>query len=227
MNDKDEVIQAISIGLIVAYFLLNTNRVLKSIEICKECLAIFKQKTGIKDDKLTKSLYKKVYLIMSNSYRAINDNTNAIKCTEKILQIYRESGEKLAEYELSFNLAKMYFCQSKYAEAKELYGRALLISTEIGDRNGKADCYLKLGAVYNLLAQFDKALHKSLAIKKEIGDRKGEATCYLILGEYHSLNMGEGTSQEITCDHKIKSVTEMEKPAVTETLALCMISWRI
>ena len=83
MNDKDEVIQAISIGLIVAYFLLNTNRVLKSIELCKECLAIFKQKAGIKDDKLTKSLSKMVYLIISNAYRAINDNTNAIKYTKK------------------------------------------------------------------------------------------------------------------------------------------------
>ena len=157
MNDKNEVIQAISIGLIVAYFLLNTNRVLKSIEICKECLAIFKQKTGIEDDKLTKSLCKIVYLIMSNAYCAINDNTNAIKYREKILQIYRESGEKLAEYELSFNLAEMNFCQNKYAEAKELYDRALLISTEIGDRNGEGTCYANLGNVYSSVGEYDKA----------------------------------------------------------------------
>ena len=77
MNNMDEVVQAISISLIVACFLLNTNRVLKSIEICKECLAISKQKAAIKDDKLAKSLYKRVYLLMSNAYRAINDNTNA------------------------------------------------------------------------------------------------------------------------------------------------------
>ena len=83
MNDQDEVIQAISIGLIVAYFLLNTNRVLKSIEICKECLAIFKQKAGIKDDKLAKSLSKMAYLIMLNAYRAINDNTNVVKYAKK------------------------------------------------------------------------------------------------------------------------------------------------
>ena len=132
MNDRDEVIQATSIGLIVAYFLLNTNRVLKSIDICKECLAIFKQKTGIKDDKLSKSLCKMVYLIMSNAYLAINDNTNAITYAKKILQINHESGEKLAEYKLSFSLAKMYFFQSKYAEGKDLYERALIISKEIG-----------------------------------------------------------------------------------------------
>ena len=97
MNDKDEGIQAISIGLIVAYFLLNTNRVLKSIEVCKECLTIFKEKAGIIDEKLATSLHKRVSLIMSHAFRAIKDNTNAIKHTENVLQIYRESGEKLAE----------------------------------------------------------------------------------------------------------------------------------
>ena len=185
MNDKDEVIQAISIGLIVAYFLLNTNRVLKSIGICKECLAIFKQKAGIKDDKLANSLCKMVYWIMSKAYCVINDNTNAIKCTKTILQIYRKSGEKLAEYELSFRLAKMYFSQSKFAEAKELYERALLISSEIGDRYGEGTCYENLGAVCRSVGEYDKAreyLEKSLAIRKEIGDESGEAKCYGSLG---------------------------------------------
>ena len=91
MNDMDAVIKAISIGLIVAYFLLNTNRALKSIEICKKCLTISKEKAGIIDEKVAKSLYKRVSLIMSHAYRAIKDNTNAIKHTENVLQIYRES----------------------------------------------------------------------------------------------------------------------------------------
>ena len=178
MNNMDEVLQAISIGLIVAYFLLNTNRVLKSIEICKECLAISKQKAGFKDDKLTKLLCKRVYLIMSNAYRAINDNTNAIKYA-------RESGEKLEEGKLYRNLGNMYFRQSKYAEARELYEKSLAISKEIGDRNGEASCYGNLGAVYQSVGEYDKArehLEKSLAISKEIGDRNVEATCYGNLG---------------------------------------------
>ena len=189
----DEVIQAISIGLIVAHFLLNTNRVLKSMEICKECLAIFKQKTAIKDDKLAKSLNKMVYLILSNAYHAINDNTNAIKYTQKILQIYRESGEKLQEYRLSSNLAKVFFCQSKYTEARELYERALVISTEIRDRNREASCYINLAAVYGSVGEYDKArelLGKSLVIEKEIGDRNGEATCYESLGTVYQ-SVGE------------------------------------
>ena len=183
MNNMDEVLQAISIGLIVAYFLLNTNRVLKSIEICKECLAISKQKAGFKDDKLTKLLCKRVYLIMSKAYRAINDNTNAIKYA-------RESGEKLEEDTLCFNLGNMYFHQSKYTEARELYEKSLAINKEIGDRNGEASCYLNLGAVYQSVGEYDKArehLEKSLVIKKEIGDRNGEANCYVNLGNVYQL----------------------------------------
>lgn len=38
MNNLDEVVQVISVGLVVAGFLLNTNRLLKTIELCKESL---------------------------------------------------------------------------------------------------------------------------------------------------------------------------------------------
>ena len=194
MNNMDEVLQAISIGLIVAYFLLSTNRVLKSIEICKECLVIFKHKAGIKDDKLSKLLHKSVYLIMWKAYRTINDNTNSIKYAKQILQIYRDTGEKLAEYNLSFALANMHFDQSKYAEARDLYEKSLLIGTEIGDKYREACCYVNLGAVYLNVGEYLKArehLEKSLAINKEIGDREvAEEACYQNLAAVY-ISVGE------------------------------------
>ena len=104
MNNMEKVLQSISIGLIVACFLLNTNRVLKSIEICRECLIFLRQKVGVLDDKLAKSLYKRVSLILSNAYCAINDNTNPIKHS-------RGSGEKLLEFGQSVALANAYFCE--------------------------------------------------------------------------------------------------------------------
>ena len=64
MNNVDEVIQVISIGLILAGFLLNTCRFLKSIELCEECLLILKDKAGTIDEKLTQSCYKKIYFTM-------------------------------------------------------------------------------------------------------------------------------------------------------------------
>ena len=44
MNSVDDVMQVISIGLIVAVFLLNTSRYLKAIELSKECLFILKDR---------------------------------------------------------------------------------------------------------------------------------------------------------------------------------------
>ena len=193
MNNMDEVLQAISIGLIVAYFLLSTNRVLKSIEICRECLVILKHKVGVNDDKLDKLLYMRVYLIMSKAYHAINDNTNALKYEEKILEIYREKGDKLAEYRLSLDLAKIYHYQSKYPEARKLYEKALLISTETDNKKGEAACYANLGNVYQSVGEYNKArehIEKSLAITKEIGDRNGEAACYANLGNVYQ-SVGE------------------------------------
>ena len=152
MNTLDEVIQAISVGLILAGFLLNTNRLLKAIELCKECLFILKdrERAGIKDKKLSKSLYIRIYLMIWKACNCIGDNTNAIKYAEKLLQIYRESGERLEEYTLSITLGKMYFYQSKYKEAKQLHEKALLISKKIGDRKGEACCYQTLGNVHNI-----------------------------------------------------------------------------
>ena len=79
MYNIDEVIQAISIGTIVAGFCLNTNRFRKSIELCKECLFVLNDRPGIKDEKLTKSFYVKIYFTMWKACSLTNDTTNAIK----------------------------------------------------------------------------------------------------------------------------------------------------
>ena len=40
----------------------------------------------------------RIYLIMWKALNHIKDKTNALKYAEKLLQIYRESGEILEEY---------------------------------------------------------------------------------------------------------------------------------
>ena len=95
MNNVDEVIQVISIGLIVADYLLNTNHFLKAIEICKECLFILKDTADLKDKKIGKLFYKGVYFTMWNACSIISDNTSAIRYAENIIQIHRESSERL------------------------------------------------------------------------------------------------------------------------------------
>ena len=157
MSNLDKVLQVISVGLIVAGFLLNTNRLLKAIELCKECLFILKEGAGIKEEKLRKSLYIRIYFMMWKACNGISEKTNALKYAEKLLQIYRESGERLEEYKLSLELGEMYFSQSKYKQAKQLHEKALLISKTIGDRYGEACCYQTLGNVYISVGEYDKA----------------------------------------------------------------------
>ena len=185
MNNVDEVIQAISIGLVVANFLLNTNRFLRSIELCKECLLILKDTEGLKDKKISKSFYMRIYFMMWKTCSFIGDNTNAIKYGENILQIYHENGERLEEYDLNLELTKIYLQQCKCPEAIQLCEKALLISREIGDRKKEAYCQLNLGGMYQSVGKYEKAkesLEKSLSIQKEIEDRNLLAFTYSNLG---------------------------------------------
>ena len=190
MKDMGEVIQAISIGVIVANFLLSTCRVRKTIELCKECLLILSE-VGIKEQKLTKRCYKAVYLTLLKAYFLINDLTNALKYGRKLLHIHHECGEKRKECNLSIELATLYLRQSKYAEAKEISEKALSISTETGDKKIEASCCENLGTVYQSFGKFEKAREyheKALAIRKEIGDSNREGAYHENLGTvYYSL----------------------------------------
>ena len=201
MNNVDEVIQVISIGLVVAGFLLNTNRYLKAIELYKECLFILKDTAGLKDKKISKSFCKRIYFTMWKACSIINDNTNAIRYAEKILQIHRESGDRLEECKLSIDLAGMYLDQSKYDQAERIYKKAMLTSREIGHRQAEACCYRHLGIIYRSIGEYVKArehLQKSLAIMKEIRDRNGEANCYGNLGNvYHSVGEYEKAKEHV------------------------------
>lgn len=83
MDNRGEALQAIYIGFTIACFLLNTSRVLKAIELCKECLFILETKAGRKDTKSAESLCKAIYLEMAKAYGFINDHKNAIKYAGK------------------------------------------------------------------------------------------------------------------------------------------------
>ncbi|KAL9951467.1 hypothetical protein ACROYT_G044130 [Oculina patagonica] len=182
----DEIIQTISIGLIVAHFLINTGRGLKAIELCKECLFILDNTPLTKEAKEFKLLYRRIYRTMLLAYWLFDDYPNATKHATRFLSIIRKCGtERLDECKITMVLAELYLCQSKYVEAKEHSEKALLISTEIGDKKGEASCYGNFGTVYQAFGEYEKAKEyhmKALAIRKEIGDRNAEASCYANLG---------------------------------------------
>ena len=56
MNDLEEIIQAIYIGMVVATFLHMTGRAQKAIELCKESLVLLNNKTLEKEEQFGKLL---------------------------------------------------------------------------------------------------------------------------------------------------------------------------
>ena len=164
-----------SIALFVALFLLNSDRIQKAIEICSECLILLNSTDQTSKDQFDSVLlqfYSDIYTVLFSAYRHISDDISAERYGRKLFDLYSESGIML--YKLGENL-----------KAKEYVGRALAITTEIGDRSGEASCYGNLGTVFKSLGQYDKAkeyLQKALVITNEIGDKKGEAICYGNLG---------------------------------------------
>ena len=66
----------------------------------------------------------------------------------------------------------MFLSVGQYDKAKEYLQKALVIRTEIGDREGEAADYGNLGTVFKSLGQYDRAkeyLQKALVITTEIG----------------------------------------------------------
>ncbi len=191
MNDTEGVLQVIVMGLCVATFLLNTDRVLKAIEICKECLNFLHTKALGTEEQLGKNVYGEIYNAMFRAYSGIHDYTNAIKYGNELLLIYRECGDTTEEGKLAIALASIYIhtavtaVQERRSEARELFEKAINILEETGDKKRQADAYAQIGNVSHRLGEYVKAkeyLEKALSIKIEIRDREGEATTYGTLG---------------------------------------------
>ena len=177
------MITSVNIALLVALFLLNSDRIQKAIEICNECLILLNNSDQNSKDQFDSVLLQfdsDIYTVLYSAYRHISDDVNAARYGRKLHVFYSKYG--ILFYKLGENL-----------KAKEYIARALIISTEIGDKSGEASYYVNLGAVFKSLAEYDKAkeyLHKALVITTEIGDRNGEGTCYGNLGIV-SLSLGE------------------------------------
>ena len=192
-STEEEVRKVIDIGLFVIRFLANTNRALKAIKLCKECLIVLKTKALRKE--FFNFFCTLIYCQMCDGYSLINDHTSAIDCIQDLLVLLRASGgERDNEGKAILKLAELYERQYKYTEAKQLYMEALAIEKEISDQLLVASCYFRLGMVCKSVCEYGKAseyLYKALSIYKEFGAQKHEAACcgglgrvFQCLGEY-------------------------------------------
>jgi len=120
MGNMEEVLQALIIGMNVATFLLNTRRVLKAIEVHKECLLLLNNRALDKEKQFVKEVRISVYYQIFKGCGLINNLTSAIECGRKLLVLLRECGMKHKEAAVSIKLSEFYNRQSKYKEATEL-----------------------------------------------------------------------------------------------------------
>ena len=137
MSIMTDILQAISIGLVVATFLLNTGRALKAIEVCQECLILLNNgvlKTG---GEIFNFINIRMYQTILRAYCLIPDYTKALIYGKELLEIYRECGKKDEEGNLTLEIAEICKQQYRYVEARELYEKAIKIMKERGDKKKK------------------------------------------------------------------------------------------
>jgi len=155
MNNRGEIRLALSLGLVVALFLLNTLRAPKAIELCTECLYILNNKAFMRSEVCQIFYDHIIHFILFVAHCVINDSTSAINYGRTLLVILYNRGEKASESEVSLELARLYHRQCKHSEAKQFCRKALAIYA--GQRKGEASCYESLGTVFLSLGEYIKA----------------------------------------------------------------------
>ena len=168
----------IAMALPVALFLLNTNRVQKAIELCKESLFLMNCNTEENDLQSMKLRLTEFYLILFRAYRRISDYINAERYCRELLVLSHESGALLMEGFVSMALGNICEIQCKFTEAIQLYNKAINIRATTGDKKGEVNACVSNGTMFYKLGEYVKAkeyYERALHITIQIGDRDGEA----------------------------------------------------
>ena len=185
MENIFEILRAIHIGAVVPTFLFNTRRIIKAIEIFKECLVLLNGKALETAKEVTKPIYIYVYDKLLDGYTLIYDCQTAVECGKKLHVNLRGYGQTELEGIILLKLAKICHQRREYKEAKQFYQMALGIMIETGNNQGLGTSYGNLGPMFQSVGQYNKAkeyLQKALTIRREIDDREREASDYGNLG---------------------------------------------
>ncbi|CEG12956.1 hypothetical protein MSIBF_A30003 [groundwater metagenome] len=137
-------------------------------------------------------------LIQGVLYASIRDKKQAHKEASEDYRKFEGSNNYKGIAEYLYHLARSMNedAYSKYQEYKDIlskqgfYREMIDINKELlecvnGNKKKESACYTNLGAAYDSLGYFSKAINyheSSLKIFKDIGDRAGESKCYTNLG---------------------------------------------
>ena len=102
------MIAFMSIALLVALFLLNSDRIQKAIEISRECLILLNstdQNSKDQFNSVLRQFYIDIYTLLFNSYRHISDHISAERYGRKLFVLNSKSGIMLSKLnEMTFSL---------------------------------------------------------------------------------------------------------------------------
>ena len=91
----EAMITSMNIALLVALFLLNSDRIQKAIEICNECLNLLNNRDQNRKDQFDSVLlqfYGDIYTILFSAYRRISDYVSAERYGRRLRVFYSKYG---------------------------------------------------------------------------------------------------------------------------------------
>ncbi len=216
MDNVEEILQALFIGIAVASVLLHTHRYSKAIELFSECLVLLKKHSSKLKEGIRNTLYALVYQRLFNLYCLVNDYKNAIHSGEQALLLYHEIGELESSAGLLDKIGDLYQFIGEQGKAKERYEKALtlysskmtfdlsgmpdikqkehlnkmlVLATKIDDKESEGRLLNQLGELSLSLFEYAKAeehFQKELAISKETANRKEEGKALGCLGKLYN-----------------------------------------
>ena len=185
MDNVDEILQVLVIGVAVASFLLQTCRYAKAIELFSECLVVLqKNSSKLKKNKLNEfralihcHLFKVFFLVgdyekaIHNGekafplYEEIGDFEGAAGLLEKIGDVYSLTGEQVKANEryktaLTFRLSVMNVSKGfdmSIVERRERLNKILILTTKTGDKEKEGALLCQLGDLWLSCFEYAKA----------------------------------------------------------------------
>ncbi len=126
---------------------------------------------------------------LGRTYADEGQGREALKCFEKALPVFQQSGERAGEALVLNDMGPAYAEIGQKQKALESLNQALAIWREIGSREGEALTLNNIGRVYRDLGQQQSAMDyysQALPIWREVGNRNGEALALSDIGRAYA-----------------------------------------
>ena len=204
MDEVDEILQVLFIGIAMASVLLQTRRFIKAIELFSECLALLKTYSLKLEKYKLNELFALVYDRLFNLYCLVSDYKNAINSGEEALCLCRENGDYGGEAVWLNKMVDVHLFFGEKRKAKESFEKALelfreqrenfeglLLEANTHEKEIIAGFLHRLGGVSLLRCEHSKAnnyLERARAVFKETGNRKKELDLLIHVGNLYKVN---------------------------------------